>query len=270
MSNLSNSDINIINIRDNSDSTPLRQNFENLKNAINDNNTRIDNNLTAGGSEVTDARDNFASLQSNIRARKQYGNRVNGFTDLQVVENTGGATSNVMVVLGDGIVNGIGVTKSGTSTSSTITASAAGNHRRIVVVIASDNSISLVEGSEVLTSATAPYPAITDSQLPLGEFLIDDGVVSIADADITDSRLPAIDPFDGIEYFGASATYNADNTLNVLTYTDKKGNDITFTHSYTGFNLTSVVVAYLSITVTNTITYDANNNVTNQAIVLSA
>jgi len=269
MSNLSNGQVNVINIRDNVDSAPLRQNFANIQAAINDNYARISNVLTAGPSEVTDARDNRTSLQANIRARKQYGDRVNGFTDFQVVENTGGATSNVMVLAGDGIVDGVGVTKTSTTTSSTITASAAGNHRRIVIVIASDNSLSVLEGSEVLTSATAPYPAISDSQMPLGEFLIDDGAVSIADADITDSRLPAIDPFEGIEYFGASATYDSDNNLSVLTYTDKKGNDITFTHTYTTGNLTSVVVAYSTITITNTITYDSSNNVSSQSIVLS-
>jgi hypothetical protein len=268
MSNLSNSQVNVINTRNPVDSAPLRQNFANIKAAINDNYSRINNNLEPGGSEVVDGRDNFSAIQGNIRARKQYGDRVNGFTDLQVVENSGGADDTVQVLTGDGIVDGVGVSISSVQTSGSITAASAGNHKRIVVVIASDNTISAKSGSEVVTSSTAPYPAIADSELPLASFIIDEtSPVVINDSDITDERLPAIDPFDGIEYFGGSVTYDGSNRIDEITYTDKKGNEIVFAHTYTSDNLTEIEVTYLSITITNTITY-SNNNVSSQSIAL--
>lgn len=271
MSNVPKSQVPTIQTRGPVDSLPLRTGLENLRQAINDNNTRIDNTLSPGPSEVTDARDNMTSLKSNINLRAPYGNRVSGFTDLQVVENAGGADNTVQVSVGSGIVNGIGVDITSVQTSAAISASAAGNHRRIVVVVASDNTIAALSGAEVLTSATPPYPAISSAQLPLANFIIDDTAsVVINDADITDDRLPAIDPFEGIEYFGSSVTYDSSNNISTRISVDKKGNNITYTYAYTADNeINTITITFSTLTVTYTVTYDSDGNISSQIPVLA-
>ena len=268
MSQLTNDQVIVINTKDDVDSYPHRTNYANIQAAVNDNYTRITNTLSPGPSEVTDARDNMSSLQENIRLRKNTGDRINGANDLQVVENSGGATNNVQIGTGSGIVNGVGVENTSTATSSTISPSAAGNHKRVVFVIASDNTLSTLEGAEVLTSATPPYPAISDSQMALAYTIVDSAAVVISDADIIDERLPALNIFEGLNTFSASATYDSSNRLDELIYTDKSGNEYTFSHTYTNDNLTEIELTYLTYTVTTTLTYDSSNNVASQETIL--
>ena len=270
MSNVSNGQVYPPNTRDNVDSYPLRTTINVLKNAINDNNTRINNALTAGPSEVTDARDNESSLQENIRLRAREGDRVLGANDFQVSEFSGGANDTISVATGTGIVNGIGVKKTAASTSAAISASSASNHKRVVVVIESDNTISALEGTEVSTASTAPFPAISAAQMPLGMFIIDStSPVVISDADITDLRAPALNIYQGIQYWGASTTYSGDN-VSTIVYTTQKGAEITVSFTYDGSdNLSTISWDDGTYVVENTITYDGSDNVDSQDLTLT-
>ena len=170
-------------------SKPLRDNFTNHKNAVNDNQTQITNLIIDSGTsdaETINARDNLPVLKDNIHLRKLYMDVVSNGGLL--VKEQGTPDDTVQATAGDGIINGIGVTLSAPASSPVISSSAAGNHRIVVIVWETDNTIDIVESAEVLTSVIAVYPSIADTQKALAYVLIDDTAVIINDADITDLR----------------------------------------------------------------------------------
>ncbi len=192
----------------------LRDNFTNHKNAINDTDTRVDNLIIASGTsdaETIDARDNFALLKDNIQARRLYKDVVqyNGLD----VSAQGTPDDTIQVSAGIAIVNGIGLELLSTVNSPSISSSAAGNHRIVVIVIETDNTIDVVESSEVLTSIIATYPTIADTQKALAYVLIDDTAVVINNSDITDLRFKGA-TVNGKQFFSPQTAINAlDNTV---------------------------------------------------------
>jgi hypothetical protein len=254
MSNLTESDVFEIRFQDDVDSFPLRETFSNLRNAINDNQSQIDNlTSTPGGTEVTNARDNFATLRENIRARRGFGDRIISVSEFQVSAQSP-ADDTVQVGTGSGTVAGIGVNLTAAVNSASISPSTAGKHRIVMFALQSDNTITGVEGAEVNIGTDAVRPSLSATQMPLAYVDIDDAAVTINSGDIIDVRMFLIDPFRDFEYFDEEYTYNGD-LVDTLVATDFKGNSFTFQFNYTGDKLTSVVVTIGGITYTRTYTY---------------
>lgn len=160
-------------------SRPVRDNFTEIQNAVNDQQEQIDLMLTPpAGSEVTNARDYYSVLRDRIRASGLAGG--NKLVSGGVVSEQGTPDMTVAVSAGTAIVNGIGCTWAGAS-SGTITAPTAGNNRYDVVVINSDNTLSIVAGTE---SATPIAPAITASQKALALIYLTDATTEITNTEI--------------------------------------------------------------------------------------
>jgi len=161
----------------------------------------------------------------------------------------------VQVAAGSGIVQGIGIYKASSGNSGSISAAGAGDHKISVIVLQSDNTISIVEGAEVAAASAAPFPNISTSQLPLAYMDIDDtSPVVINDADINDVRYFWIDPFKSFEYFDSTIAYTGDK-INTFTMTDKKNNDYVFTATYSSDTITRIDTTISSIDYRATFTY---------------
>ena len=182
MSKLTVNDIFILKFQDDVDSFPHRENYENLKNAINDNQDQIDAISTAAsGNEVVNARDNADTLQDRLRqASKPQKNVV--ITGLETTEQ-GTPDMTVQVSIGYALVNGILTQKTSITNTGTVTAPT--NKRWDVVVIESDNSITIVTGND---SNDRVLPAIAISQRPLAILNLLSGTTSLNDGvEITDA-----------------------------------------------------------------------------------
>ncbi len=184
MSRITNSLKNIIERFADLLSKPFRDNFTNYQNAINDNQTQIDNLLTPpAGSEVTNARDSHANLRDRVRANGA------GFSNIvldgmQVTETTVPALT-VDVTAGEALVHAsldasVGVDIAA-ATSGAI--SVPTTQRKDVVVANSDNTFSVVTGND---SADDVLPSIALTQRPLARIDITSATVTILDAIITD------------------------------------------------------------------------------------
>lgn len=259
MSTLSESDIAEITRQADVLSKPLRDNFTNLKNAINDNQTQLTAIVTpASGSEVVNARDNLASLQANIRARRGFGDRVISETDFIVTEQ-GTPDDTVQVAAGTGVIAGIGVTSAASQNSGSISASSAGKHRIVTVAIQSDNTVTVVEGAEYDSFADAVFPSLSSTQMPLAWIDIDDTTpVVINDADINDGRAFLVDPFNDFDYYDENYIYDTNGLFESATLEDKKGNSFVVTLGYSGDKVISSTVTIGSYTYTETYTYSGD------------
>ena len=261
MSTLTESDIFTVNFQDDVDSFPHRENYANVKNAINDNQTQIDNLLTPpAGSEVTNARDNYATLRANIRARRGFGDRIISVSEFVVAEQ-GTPDNTVQVSTGSGTIAGIGVNKTSSSNSGVIAPSAAGKHRIVMFAIQSDNTIVGVEGSEIVVASAAVFPSLSSTQMPLAWILIDDtSPVVINNADINDARMFLIDPFRDFEYHDQEYTYNASNDIDTMIVTDLKNNTFTFQFVYDGSDqISTITVTINGVTYVRTYVYVSDN-----------
>ncbi len=256
MSNLAQSDIFEIAFQDDVDSFPLRETHSNIRNAINDNQTQIDNLLTPpAGSEVTNARDNYATLRENIRARRGFGDRIISVSEF-VVTAQGTPDDTVQVSTGSGIVAGIGVNLTSTQNSASTASSTAGKHRIIMFAIQSDNTVTGVEGVEVNIGVDAPFPSLSATQMPLAYIDIDDAAVTITSGDINDTRMQLIDPFRDFEYFAYEYTYDGNGDIDTMVATDFKGNSFTFQFAYDGSEqLSTITVTVNTVTYVRTFTY---------------
>jgi len=171
MSKLGDNDIYVIDFQDDVDSYPLRENFANIKSAVNDTQNQLDNISGAESTnEVVQGRDYFASLRERVRS----GNKDKNF------KITGGAVtvnsldnSKVDISAFEGIINGVGVNISA-GTSASISQALPGKHRIDVVVANSDNTFSVVSGSDEFDTLNPLVPAIAVSQLPLAILYLSD------------------------------------------------------------------------------------------------
>ncbi len=182
MSVLTNAEIKNIQFQAGVYSRPLRTNFENIKNAHNDLEARVSALATPPvGSEVTDARDYATVLRDRLQqASKPIGNVV---IDGLTVSADSPPNLTVDISAGDALVNGVYCYKSGVTTTANIsTPSTVGTSRYSIVVMNSDNSISVVSGSD---HASDPVlPAIAISQRPLAIISLAYGQTTISTGDI--------------------------------------------------------------------------------------
>lgn len=162
-------------------SKPVRDNFTDTENAINNIQDQIDLlTTTPGGTEVTNARDYHTVLRDRIRSSsKLTGNRTvsgNGVVAQSVPNMT------VAIDAGEAIINGIGCSWS-SQNSGTITAPT--TKRYDVVVVNSDNSISIVSGND---SADAVLPDVSSTQRAIAIISLTSSTTSITDSDIADCQ----------------------------------------------------------------------------------
>jgi hypothetical protein len=163
-------------------SKPVRDNFTDIKNEHNLLRAEVLALATPpAGTEVTLARDYHTSLVNRLRSGFSVFDRymVSGGV---VAEDTG-LNMKVTVALGEAVVAGVGCSWSA-QTSGTITPHASLD-RWDIVVVNTDNSISIVAG----TAAASPIlPTIASTQKKLAYLYITGGMTAIVDADITDAR----------------------------------------------------------------------------------
>lgn len=177
-----NANLNQITFQSSLRSKPVRENFTDTENALNDLQSQINALATPpAGTEVTNARDNHTVLRDRLRS---------GFSVLDRYMVSGGLVSEdtglnmkVKVALGEAVVAGVGCIWAA-QTSGTITPHATLD-RWDTVVVNSDNSISIVSG----TAAASPVlPTIASTQKKLAHILITAAMSAIVDADIIDAR----------------------------------------------------------------------------------
>lgn len=174
-------------------SKPVRDNFADIENALNNLQDQFNAILTAAsGAEVVNARDYHAVLRDRIRSGGQALKR-NTLITGGVVTINGGDTAKVDISAGEAIINGVGC-KWSAQTSAAISPTSSGNHRVAVVVANSDNTISILDGGDFDEITDDPlFPSIADSQLSLYALYISDaGIV-----DLTEEiyKLKEDDPF---------------------------------------------------------------------------
>lgn len=177
-----NANLNQITFQSSLRSKPVRENFTDTENALNDLQSQINALATPpAGTEVTNARDNHAVLRD--RLRSGFGLFDRYMVSGGLVSQDTGLNMKVTVALGEAVVAGVGCIWAA-QTSGTITAPAT-NPRYDTVVVNSDNSISIVTGAE---SATPSYPSIASTQKALAQIYLTVGMTQIVDADISDYR----------------------------------------------------------------------------------
>jgi hypothetical protein len=154
-------------------SKPLRENEVDIENAVNDLQSQISAIATAATgtfAEITNARDYHSVLRDRLRSMgKAITNKL--ITGGAVTVN--GDTTKCDVAAGEAIVNGVGC-KWTAQTSSSLTAATSCKARIDIVVINSDNTLSVVAGSEKTTGTSPDIPNIADSQLALAYLYIPD------------------------------------------------------------------------------------------------
>ena len=163
-------------------SKPVRDNFTDIQNKINEQDASISALSTASsGAEVVDARDYHTDLKDRLQsASKGQGNII--ISGGEVAEQ-GTPNMTVAVAAGEAIVNGTACKWAGAN-SGTITAPTT-HPRYDVVVINSDNTLSIVEGTE---AASPAYPDIAATQRPLAILTLVVSQTTIETADIADWR----------------------------------------------------------------------------------
>jgi hypothetical protein len=223
-------DLNVISFQSALRSKPIREDFTDIQNNFNLLRGEVNAGIASTASEVTSARDNYDNLTDNINARTVWGNRINGTASYQVTNDSG---LTVAVNSGAGIVNGIGVLH-GASATASVSSPAASNNRWDVVVVNSDNTRSIVTGTE--TTGTATKPGVAQTQMVLARWHIYDttGTVSIEDL-----RFRSLDPFRDEIYEDAAFTYSGE-TLTSYTLTNVKNATQTYDVRYSGETIASI------------------------------
>ena len=94
-------------------------------------------------------------------------------------------------------------------------------------------------------------------------------IIVINNADIIDDRLRLVDPFKDLEHQSQTITYNGINQIDTISFTDRRGFVYDFVHTHTTGLLTEVTITVFGMTITNTLTYNGNNQLTNQDITFS-
>lgn len=156
-------------------SKPVRENFADTENSLNDLQSQI--NLLAtppAGTEVTNARDYHSVLRDRMRSESA----VNGNVLISggVVSEQAVPDMTVHIAAGEAIVDGVAC-KWAAQDSGTITAPGT-NTRLDYVVVNSDNSISIVAG----TSGASPvFPSFAASQLPVSALVVKAATTSMND-----------------------------------------------------------------------------------------
>lgn len=196
---ISNLNLNSINFQSALRSKPVRENFTDIQNKMNEQNTAINALSTASsGAEVSAARDYHTDLQSRLQsACKNQGNQV--ITGGVCSE---GSTNVIDTTAGEAIIDGVACKWSAAS-SAALTPCASGKIRFDIVVVNSDSTLSIVAGAEVLSAAQPDLPSTTATQKALALIRVDDTVSCIAG--IHDVRFVSV-------YY----SYSGNMTLNLM------------------------------------------------------
>ncbi len=160
-------------------SKPVRDNFTDTENAINGIYDQIDAlSITPGVSEVSNARDYHTVLRDRLRSDSL--GRGNILVSGGLVTAQGSPNMTVAVSAGEAIIGGIACKWSGQN-SGTITAPTTGRYD--VVVINSDNTISILNGND---SADKVLPDVSSTQKALAVITLASGTTSITNSLIRD------------------------------------------------------------------------------------
>ncbi len=179
---LTSNDILNIGVQDDIDSYPLRTNFTNLKNNMNELNDEIAAAaIGTTNAETTAARPYHDSLKNRLDDmwKAQHNYMINGGE----VSASSPAAMTVEIAAGRAKVDGIDC-KWSAATSGTITAPGS-NTRYDVVVVNSDSTITVVTGA---ASADPVLPAIAQTQKPLAFLTLTSATATITASEITDCR----------------------------------------------------------------------------------
>lgn len=160
-------------------SKPVRDNFTDTENAINNLQDQIDALATPpAGTEVTNARDYHTVLRDRLRSDSL--GRGNVLVSGGVVTAQGSPNMTVAISAGEAVIGGIAVKWSGQN-SGTITAPATGRYD--VVVINSDSTISILSGND---SADKVLPDVASTQKAVAVITLSSATTSITNSLIRD------------------------------------------------------------------------------------
>lgn len=165
--------LNQINFQDPLRSKPVRENFTDVQNDLNDLQSQINTLATPPtGTEVTNARDYHTVLRDRLRsASKGQGNiLISG----GLVEEQSTPDMTVSITAGEALVDGVAC-KWSAQDSGTITAPVS-DTRLDYVVVNSDNSISIVSGT---LSATPVFPTVASTQLIVSALVVKSTTTSL-------------------------------------------------------------------------------------------
>jgi hypothetical protein len=164
------------------DSKRLRDNFTDIENFANDLQNQIDTIATPPtGSEVTDARDYQTALRARLRTASKSIPAVIISGGEVVAQGSPDMTVHVDAI--DAVIDGV-VCKINESNSGTIIAPTT-NNRYDIVVVNSDNTLSIVAGTE---DADPIYPAIASTQKAIAILSLTPAMTEIISDNITDCR----------------------------------------------------------------------------------
>lgn len=196
-SKLTSSDIQEVTFQSDVDSYPLRDNFTNLKNKTNELVDEISAvSIGTTNAETTDARPYHTNLKNRLDS---IGSGQSNYLKSGGAVTVNADTSKVDVAAGQAKCNGIDVNWSA-ATSGAVTAAAAGKHRIDCVVANSDNTLTIVTGSDKdKDTENITFPSIATTQLPLAWLYVDDtGAVDLTNNIYTISVKDAYGETDGI------------------------------------------------------------------------
>jgi hypothetical protein len=238
-------DLNRVGFQDNLRSKPVRENFTDIENEFNALRAEFSATVASTASEIVNARDSFDTLQDNIHERKVWSNRIDGTASYKV---TNESALTVRVALGSGIVNGRGVFHD-TSATASVSSPAASKNRYDVVVLNTDNTRTIITGTE--TTGTAVIPSVAETQMPVARWHIFDtsGTVSIIDL-----RYKGIDPFQDEEYMDEAYTFSG-GTLTDFTLTDVRNDIRTYNVNYSGETIASTGITIEGVRYVETYTF---------------
>lgn len=172
-----NLDLNQITYQSQLRSKPVRENYFDIQNGVNDLQSQINALATASTAtlaEITNARDYADVLRDRLRGASL--SEGNVLLTGGVVSEQGTPDMTVAVTAGTALVNGVFCSWDAQN-SGTVTAPVS-NTRLDYIVVNSDNSISIVSGT---ASATPVFPAVASSQLIIGALVVKSTTTSLND-----------------------------------------------------------------------------------------
>lgn len=202
-------DLNHIPIQTPIQSVAHEENYEDIKNAVNNLQFQLDGSLTPPvGSEVPNARDYHSVLRDRLRSASQtIGNRI--VSGLAVGEQ-GTPNMTVHVTAGEAAVAGVAVAPA--AGDSPVVTAPGSNTRLDYIVVNSSNGVEIIQG---VPSATPIFPTVAASQCVVGCLVVKSTTTALRDG-YEIFRLRAKAPWHPDVYVNANTTLTADLNYNNL------------------------------------------------------